>query len=159
MDALRIPILASMSNLEMRLTNALAVGIAETPTDVGILGRKPVLTNLMRSTHEVACWVPRAVPRVLFSMIHSHTITVLEHSPLCAQVRTAFETDLAEVCAPRQANVGLLAYSPLAGGALSGKYTDKAPEGARFTIFPGLSLDCLCRHVCNSLQQGHMTCC
>ena len=30
-------------------------------------------------------------------------------------VRTAFETDLAEVCAPRQANVGLLAYSPLAG--------------------------------------------
>ena len=56
---------------------------------------------------------------------------------LCTQVRTAFETDLAEVCAPRQANVGLLAYSPLAGGALSGKYTDKAPEGARFTIFPG----------------------
>ncbi|CAK0734225.1 hypothetical protein CVIRNUC_000401 [Coccomyxa viridis] len=52
-------------------------------------------------------------------------------------VRTGFETDLAEVCAPRQANVGLLAYSPLAGGALSGKYTDKAPEGARFTIFPG----------------------
>ncbi|CAL5225561.1 g8398 [Coccomyxa viridis] len=52
-------------------------------------------------------------------------------------VRTAYETDLAEVCAPRQANVGLLAYSPLAGGALSGKYTDKAPEGARFTIFPG----------------------
>lgn len=41
------------------------------------------------------------------------------------------------MCAPRQANVGLLAYSPLAGGALSGKYTDKAPEGARFTIFPG----------------------
>ena len=57
------------------------------------------------------------------------------------QVRTAYETDLAEVCAPRQANVGLLAYSPLAGGALSGKYTDKAPEGARFTIFPGLPSD------------------
>lgn len=36
-------------------------------------------------------------------------------------VRGAFETDLAEVCAPRQCNVGLLAYSPLAGGALSGK--------------------------------------
>lgn len=31
-------------------------------------------------------------------------------------VRGAFETDLAEVCAPRQCNVGLLAYSPLAGG-------------------------------------------
>lgn len=31
-------------------------------------------------------------------------------------VRGPFETDLAEVCAPRQCNVGLLAYSPLAGG-------------------------------------------
>ena len=30
-------------------------------------------------------------------------------------VRTAYETDLAETCAPRQCNVGLLAYSPLAG--------------------------------------------
>lgn len=36
-------------------------------------------------------------------------------------VRGAYETDLAEVCAPRQCDVGLLAYSPLAGGALSGK--------------------------------------
>ena len=30
-------------------------------------------------------------------------------------VRGAFETDLAETCSPRNANVGLLAYSPLAG--------------------------------------------
>lgn len=30
-------------------------------------------------------------------------------------VRGPFETDLAETCAPRQCNVGLLAYSPLAG--------------------------------------------
>jgi len=34
-------------------------------------------------------------------------------------------------------NVGLLAYSPLAGGSLSGKYVDKTPEGARFSLFPG----------------------
>lgn len=66
-----------------------------------------------------------------------HHRTCLQDTLACVQVRTAYETDLAEVCAPRQANVGLLAYSPLAGGALSGKYTDKAPEGARFTIFPG----------------------
>lgn len=53
-------------------------------------------------------------------------------------VRTAFETDLAEVCAPRQANVSLLAYSPLAGGSLSGKYiSGDAGDGARFTRFPG----------------------
>lgn len=53
-------------------------------------------------------------------------------------VRTAFETDLAEVCCRRNADVGLLAYSPLAGGVLSGKYLDSAvPEGARLNLFKG----------------------
>lgn len=37
-------------------------------------------------------------------------------------VRSAFETDLAETCCEKHCNIGLLAYSPLAGGALSGKY-------------------------------------
>ncbi len=35
-------------------------------------------------------------------------------------VRGPFETDLAETCAQRQCNVGLLAYSPLAGGRGAG---------------------------------------
>lgn len=51
-----------------------------------------------------------------------------------------FESDLAEVCAPRQCNVGLLAYSPLAGGSLSGKYISGSPESlskARFSMFAG----------------------
>ena len=55
-------------------------------------------------------------------------------------VRGGFETDLAEVCSPNNANVGLLAYSPLAGGALTGKYLNagpNGPKGARFTMFPG----------------------
>jgi len=52
-------------------------------------------------------------------------------------VRVPFETDLAETCAPPNCNVGLLAYSPLAGGALSGKYINASPEGARFNLFPG----------------------
>lgn len=48
-----------------------------------------------------------------------------------------FETHLAEACAPSNANVPLLAYSPLAGGALTGKYlSKKVPEGARFTLYP-----------------------
>lgn len=55
-------------------------------------------------------------------------------------MRTAFETDLAETCAKRNTNVGLLAYSPLAGGALSGKY-NSAPAAelanARFNLFTG----------------------
>lgn len=46
----------------------------------------------------------------------------------------AFEAGLAEVC--RHNNVGLLAYSPLAFGWLSGKYTDPQADG-RITRFPG----------------------
>lgn len=46
-----------------------------------------------------------------------------------------FDLDLAETSF--RENVPLLAFSPLAGGALSGKYLNGAkPEGARFTLFP-----------------------
>ncbi|MCP5040133.1 MAG: aldo/keto reductase [bacterium] len=45
-----------------------------------------------------------------------------------------FEDELAEVC--RRENVSLLAYSPLAGGVLSGKYRGGAwPEPARFSTY------------------------
>lgn len=52
-------------------------------------------------------------------------------------VRKDFEAGLAEACYHH--NVGLLAYSPLAGGSLSGKYRDanKIPKGSRLTLFPG----------------------
>eukprot|EP00200_Dunaliella_tertiolecta_P004745 CAMPEP_0202356994 /NCGR_PEP_ID=MMETSP1126-20121109/11211_1 /ASSEMBLY_ACC=CAM_ASM_000457 /TAXON_ID=3047 /ORGANISM="Dunaliella tertiolecta, Strain CCMP1320" /LENGTH=331 /DNA_ID=CAMNT_0048949811 /DNA_START=121 /DNA_END=1116 /DNA_ORIENTATION=+ len=49
--------------------------------------------------------------------------------------RSQFETDLAETC--RRHNVGLLSYSPLAGGALTGKYNRNPSEKARFNLFPG----------------------
>lgn len=55
-------------------------------------------------------------------------------------VRCAFEVDLVEVCHPKNCNVGLLAYSPLAGGALTGKYLDSDSEAARkgrLNLFPG----------------------
>jgi len=46
-----------------------------------------------------------------------------------------FEIGLAEIA--HRENVGLLAYSPLAFGVLSGKYLDGArPAGARLTLFP-----------------------
>lgn len=46
-----------------------------------------------------------------------------------------FEIGLAEVA--MREDCGLLAYSPLAFGALSGKYLNGArPEGARYTLFP-----------------------
>ncbi len=45
-----------------------------------------------------------------------------------------FEIGLSEICL--RENVGLLAYSPLSMGVLSGKYLDGArPVGARFTLF------------------------
>jgi aryl-alcohol dehydrogenase-like predicted oxidoreductase len=52
-------------------------------------------------------------------------------------VRKDFEAGLAEACYHH--DVGLLAYSPLAGGTLTGKYRNKksAPEGSRFSLFPG----------------------
>jgi len=57
---------------------------------------------------------------------------------------------LAEVCSPRNCNVGLLAYSPLAGGILTHKYAAPSPGAVtkasgggalkakpRLDLFPG----------------------
>jgi aryl-alcohol dehydrogenase-like predicted oxidoreductase len=54
-------------------------------------------------------------------------------------VRGPFETDLAEVCARRQCDVGLLAYSPLAGGVMTGKYLRGGADvgKARLNLFQG----------------------
>ena len=52
-------------------------------------------------------------------------------------VDRSFEGQLVEACAKNNADMPLLAYSPLAGGALSGKYLrGKSPKGSRFTMFP-----------------------
>ncbi|KAK6265652.1 hypothetical protein QUC31_016489 [Theobroma cacao] len=51
-----------------------------------------------------------------------------------------FEVDLIEVCHPNNCNIGLLSYSPLGGGTLSGKYLDINSEAAkkgRLNLFPG----------------------
>lgn len=55
-------------------------------------------------------------------------------------VRCRFEVDLVEVCHPNNCNVGLLAYSPLAGGVLTGKYLDAnsyISKRSRLNLFPG----------------------
>jgi len=53
-------------------------------------------------------------------------------------VRSSFETDLVETCAPHNCNVGLLAYSPLAGGTLTGKYLkDDVDKNSRLNLFEG----------------------
>ncbi|XP_021752143.1 uncharacterized protein LOC110717688 isoform X1 [Chenopodium quinoa] len=54
--------------------------------------------------------------------------------------RCRFEVDLVEVCHPNNCNIGLLAYSPLGGGNLSGKYLDPdyvAAKKGRLNLFPG----------------------
>jgi aryl-alcohol dehydrogenase-like predicted oxidoreductase len=49
-------------------------------------------------------------------------------------INRRFEDELSNVC--RREGVSLLAYSPIAGGVLSGKYADGAwPEGARFSRY------------------------
>ncbi|HEY9038738.1 MAG TPA: aldo/keto reductase [Roseovarius sp.] len=56
-----------------------------------------------------------------------------EYSLLCR----LYDTDLAELTAHE--DVGLLAFTPLAGGLLSGKYQDGAvPEGSRMSIISDL---------------------
>lgn len=54
-------------------------------------------------------------------------------------VRNEFETGMVEACSPRNGNIGLLAYSPLAGGALTGKYLDekRVDAKARMRAFIG----------------------
>lgn len=48
-----------------------------------------------------------------------------------------FEVGLSEIC--MRENVGLLAYSPLGFGFLSGKYLDGFPENSRLKIFPNFT--------------------
>ena len=77
------------------------------------------------------CLSPTSLESFMLSYLPRDTLRVM-------QVRSAFEADLVEVCSPRQCNVGLLAYSPLAGGSLSGKYVGgNPPSGSRLTLFPG----------------------
>ncbi|ESW17853.1 hypothetical protein PHAVU_007G274000 [Phaseolus vulgaris] len=55
-------------------------------------------------------------------------------------VRCRFEADLVEVCHPKNCNIGLLSYSPLGGGSLTGKYIDinsEAAKAGRLNLFPG----------------------
>eukprot|EP00916_Digyalum_oweni_P016727 GHVL01027415.1.p1 GENE.GHVL01027415.1~~GHVL01027415.1.p1 ORF type:complete len:164 (-),score=14.93 GHVL01027415.1:99-590(-) len=48
-----------------------------------------------------------------------------------------FEGELEETCAPSHCNLSLLPYGVLAGGALTGKYSNGAqPEKCRHTLFP-----------------------
>uniref|UniRef100_A0A7S1XIR3 NADP-dependent oxidoreductase domain-containing protein n=2 Tax=Erythrolobus australicus TaxID=1077150 RepID=A0A7S1XIR3_9RHOD len=51
----------------------------------------------------------------------------------------SFETELAEACAPSHYNIGLLPWSILCGGALSGKYLPDSgvdTKASRHTMFP-----------------------
>eukprot|EP00466_Bigelowiella_natans_P002265 jgi/Bigna1/91244/estExt_fgenesh1_pg.C_940020 len=50
-----------------------------------------------------------------------------------------FESGLSEVCSERHENIGLLAYSPLAGGVLTEKYANpkRYSDSSRLNIIPG----------------------
>eukprot|EP01097_Dermamoeba_algensis_P005271 TRINITY_DN3343_c0_g2_i1.p1 TRINITY_DN3343_c0_g2~~TRINITY_DN3343_c0_g2_i1.p1 ORF type:complete len:381 (+),score=116.65 TRINITY_DN3343_c0_g2_i1:1-1143(+) len=52
-------------------------------------------------------------------------------------VHRSFEGELAEACSPLNYNIGLVNYSPLAGGMLTGKYlSNNADSKSRFNQFP-----------------------
>lgn len=64
---------------------------------------------------------------------------VVVQNPYNLLERNDFESGMMEVCSPRNGNIGLLAYSPLAGGALTGKYTNgkKVDPESRLRKFVG----------------------
>lgn len=64
-----------------------------------------------------------------FGLPHIATIQNAYHL-----LNRSFESGLAETC--HHENVGLLAYSPLAFGHLTGKYLDKTKAQGRITLFP-----------------------
>lgn len=52
--------------------------------------------------------------------------------------RNEMDMGLTEVCSPNHENLGLICYSPLAGGVLSGKYMFKGrATQARLNRYPG----------------------
>lgn len=53
---------------------------------------------------------------------------IVSQSAYSLLVRNDFETGMMEACSPINGNLGLLAYSPLAGGALTGKYLKQNAE-------------------------------
>ncbi|EJK64726.1 hypothetical protein THAOC_14511 [Thalassiosira oceanica] len=75
---------------------------------------------------ELAKQSPDLYPRIV-SIQNSYSLVV----------RKDFESGLAESCYHHK--VGLLPYSPLAGGSLTGKYAIKedVPENCRYKMFPG----------------------
>lgn len=69
-----------------------------------------------------------------FPDLYPKIVSIQNSYSLC--VRKDYEAGLGETCYHH--NVGLLAYSPLAGGSLSGKYRGgQPPSGSRLTLFPG----------------------
>jgi len=75
--------------------------------------------------------------QVYESKIHQLTSCKTIQNPYSLLNRT-FEINLAEVC--HRENIGLLAYSPLAFGALSGKYLNgQLPDNSRLKLFPAYS--------------------
>jgi aryl-alcohol dehydrogenase-like predicted oxidoreductase len=75
--------------------------------------------------------------QVYESKIHQLTRCKTIQNPYSLLNRT-FEINLAEVC--HRENIGLLAYSPLAFGALSGKYLNgQLPDNSRLKLFPAYS--------------------
>ncbi len=52
-------------------------------------------------------------------------------------INRIFDSALAETC--YRENIGLLAYSPLGFGLLSGKYVDGKPKNSRFALFEGFA--------------------
>tara|TARA_R110000796_G_scaffold250788_2_gene380573 strand:+ start:74887 stop:75927 length:1041 start_codon:yes stop_codon:yes gene_type:complete len=69
------------------------------------------------------------------SKVHSRLPRMITIQNSYNLLNRVFETGLSEIA--HRENIGLLAYSPLGFGVLSGKYLgDRKPDNARITLFP-----------------------
>jgi len=55
--------------------------------------------------------------------------------PMYSLVSREIESEFLPLC--KRENIGVIGYSPLGAGFLSGKYVDSIPQGSRFDVIPG----------------------
>ncbi|MFC3050799.1 NADP(H)-dependent aldo-keto reductase [Kordiimonas pumila] len=110
----------------------------ENKSDIPLSETLGAMADLVKAGKIRAVGVSNETP---WGVMHALSLAEKEGLPRVASIQNpynflnrSFEIGLAEIAVHEQ--VGLLAYSPIAGGILSGKYAGGAqPEGARFTLY------------------------
>lgn len=95
----------------------------------------------IHSFHSLNSLINGLISEIISELLRISFFLIQIERPFWLWTSLCFITvDLVEVCHPNNCNVGLLAYSPLAGGVLTGKYLDanaNISNRSRLNLFPG----------------------